>query len=327
MRRTVPVLASFAAVALVATLAACSSGTASPTPTPSAAAASVDVCATKSGTASDAVKVTTDLATAPVATFDKGLTAKETERTVVVQGDGATLKAGGSATVAYVVYNATTGNQIDASGYDGTAVPTFTASADALMSGLAKSIGCITEGSRVVAVIPPTDAFGTAGNDTLKVAADDSLVVVIDVKSVIPDRANGADQPAPEGLPTVVLDKDGKPTVTLPKTEAPTELQLGVLKKGDGPVVAEGATVTVQYQGTAWDTGEVFDQSWGRAPSSFALSGVVPGFAQAIAGQTVGSQVIAVIPPALGYGEASASNTSELAGKTLVFVIDILATS
>ncbi|WP_286277322.1 hypothetical protein [Naasia aerilata] len=35
--------------------------------------------------------------------------------------------------------------------------------------------------------------------------------------------------------------------------------------------------------------------------------------------------MLAVIPPALGYGEKSDSNTSELAGKTLVFVIDILA--
>jgi FKBP-type peptidyl-prolyl cis-trans isomerase len=327
MRRTVPVLASFAAVALVATLAACSSGSATPTSTPTADAASVDVCATTSGDASDAVKVSTDLSTAPVATFDKGLSSKETERTVVVKGDGETLEAGGSAEVAYVVYNGTTGDQIDAAGYDGTQIPQFTASAEALMSGLAKTIGCITEGSRVVSVIPPTDAFGTAGNADLKVDAKDSLVVVIDVKSILPTRATGADQPAPEGLPTVKLDKDGKPTVTLPKTDAPTDLKIGVLKKGDGPVVADGASVTVQYQGTAWDTDEVFDQSWGRGPAQFSLSQVVPGFSQAIAGQTVGSQVIAVIPPALGYGEASSSNSSELAGKTLVFVIDILATS
>ncbi|MET0976079.1 MAG: FKBP-type peptidyl-prolyl cis-trans isomerase [Leifsonia sp.] len=327
MRRTVPVLSSFAAVALVATLAACSSGSPTPTSTKDAATASVDVCATTSGKASDAVDVTTDLTTAPVATFDKGLSSKKTERTVVVEGDGDTLEAGGTAEVAYVVYNGTTGEQIDAAGFDGTSSPQFTASAEALMAGLAKTIGCVTEGSRVVSVIPPTDAFGAEGNTDLKIAADDSLVVVLDVKSILPTRASGADQPAPEGLPTVELDKDGKPTVTLPKTDAPTELQLGVLKKGDGPVVADGATVTVQYQGTAWDTGEVFDQSWGRGPSQFSLSQVVPGFSQAIAGQTVGSQVIAVIPPALGYGEASQSNTSELAGKTLVFVIDILATS
>ena len=50
----------------------------------------------------------------------------------------------------------------------------------------------------------------------------------------------------------------------------------------------------------------------------------MPGFVQALAGQKVGSQVLVVIPPALGYGEDAKAH--ELGGKTLVFVIDILAT-
>lgn len=326
-RRTTPVLASLAAVALIATLAACSSDSPTPASSTAAAAADVDVCATPSGKASDAVKVSTDLKAEPTATFDKGLTSSETERTVVVKGKGDELAAGGSASVAYVVFNGTTGDRIDAAGYDGGVTPTFTASVNSLMAGLAKSIGCVTEGSRVVSVIPPADAFGTTGNSDLDVAADDSLVVVLDVKDVVPSKAWGADQPAPEGLPTVKLAKDGTPAVTLPKGDAPTELKIGVLKKGDGAVVADDATVTVQYQGTKWSDGSIFDQSWGRGASSFALSGVVPGFAKAIAGQTVGSQVVVVIPPAEGYGEKSESNTAELAGETLVFVIDILATS
>ncbi len=55
------------------------------------------------------------------------------------------------------------------------------------------------------------------------------------------------------------------------------------------------------------------------------LSGVVAGWTQGLSGQTVGSQVLLVIPPALGYGEKSDTNTNELAGETLVFVVDILA--
>lgn len=324
-RRTAPVLASFAAVALIATLAACSNDAPKPAASTAAAAADVDVCATTSGKASDSVTVPTTLGTEPTATFDKGLSTSETERTVVVKGTGDKLEAGGTASVSYVVFNATTGEKIDAAGYDGGVVPQFTASTSALMAGLAKSIGCVTSGSRVVSVIPPADAFGTAGNADLKVAADDALVVVLDVGDILPTKAWGADQPAPEGLPTVKLADDGTPTVTLPKGDAPTDLKIGVLKKGDGAVVAEDATVTVQYQGTKWSDGSVFDQSWGRGSTQFALSGVVPGFAQAIAGQTVGSQVVVVIPPALGYGEKSDSNTAELAGETLVFVIDILA--
>jgi len=86
--------------------------------------------------------------------------------------------------------------------------------------------------------------------------------------------------------------------------------------------VPEGATVTLQYHGVSWDTGEVFDESW-PSPTALSLAQVVPGFAQAIAGQTVGSQVIAVLPPDLAYGQEGES-TSALAGQTLVFVIDIL---
>lgn len=327
MRRTVPLLASAATLALLGTLTACSSS-GSPAPTPSATATTAaDVCATPSGAASEAVTVSTDLSAAPTVSFKNGLSTTKTERTIVVKGEGAELPAGGTASVAYTVYNGSDGKQIDSAGFDGASTPQFTASEAALMSGLAKTIGCVTEGSRVVSVIPPKDAFGEAGNQQLGITGKDSLVVVLDVKGVVASKAWGAEQPAPEGLPSVKLAKDGTPKVTLPKTAAPTEFQLGVLKKGDGPVVADGATVTVQYQGTSWDTGEIFDQSWGRGAAQFSLSQVVPGFSKAIAGQTVGSQVIAVLPPADAYGEKSASNTSKLAGQTLVFVIDILAAS
>ena len=327
MRRSVAVLASLAAVALLGTLTACSSGAPSPASSTAAAAAAADVCSTPGGSASKSVTVTKDITATPTATFDNGISSKKTERTVVVKGDGDELKAGGSASVAYAVYNGSNGKQIDTAGYDGSQLAQFTASETALMSGLAKTIGCVTEGSRVVSVIPPSDAFGTAGNEQLGVGAKDSLVVVLDVKSVLPSKAWGASQSAPAGLPTVELAKDGKPTVKLPKGDAPAEFELGVLKKGDGAVVADGATVTVQYQGTSWETGKVFDQSWGRGAMPLSLSQVVLGFSKAIAGQTVGSQVIAVLPPADAYGDKSSSNTSELAGQTLVFVIDILAAS
>ncbi|MET0726272.1 MAG: FKBP-type peptidyl-prolyl cis-trans isomerase [Leifsonia sp.] len=327
MRRTVPVLSAVAALAIIGTLTACSSGDPKAESTPSAAPA-VDVCATPSGKASEAIEVSTDLAVTPTATFDAGLTTSETERTVVVKGDGDELAAGGTADVAYAAFNATSGKQIDGFGYDGTGYAQFRADAETFLPGLAMSIGCITEGSRVVSVIPPADLFGADGNADLGIAADDNIVFVIDVKNVLPNKAWGEEQPAPDGLPTVKLDKDGTPTVTLPDTDAPAEFQLGVLKKGDGPVVADGATVTVQYQGTSWETGEIFDQSWGRGASQFSLSGVVPGFSKAIAGQTVGSQVIAVLPPADAYGEKTGADTDhELAGQTLVFVIDILAAS
>ena len=76
-----------------------------------------------------------------------------------------------------------------------------------------------------------------------------------------------------------------------------------MLKQGDGEVVQPGDTVTVQYKGVLWRNGEMFDSSWSRgAPASFQTTGVVKGFQKALEGQKVGSQVIAIVPPADGYG-------------------------
>jgi len=82
----------------------------------------------------------------------------------------------------------------------------------------------------------------------------------------------------------------------------------------------------VQYQGTNWRTGEVFDESWGRGtPTPFSTDQVVSGFATAMIGQEVGSQVLVVIPPAEGYGTAGQPSAGIEPTDTLVFVIDILA--
>jgi peptidylprolyl isomerase len=311
---------------LVATLslAACSSGD----ETPDAAetqGTSVDVCDTPGGDVVDAVTVTGDFGAQPTVDFESGLEVDATQRAVVIEGDGDETAAGDSLQVAYTVLNGSTGAVVDAYGYEEGETAQFVADPEVQLEGFAKAIGCVEVGSRVVAVIPPAEAFGEEGYADLEIGADDSLVLVVDVKGVQPTRAWGEDQPAPDGFPAVTLDDDGHPSVEIPDTEPPTDLQVGVLKLGDGPVVGEADTVVLQYHGVSWETGEVFDESW-PTPTSFSLTGVVPGFAQAIAGQTVGSQVIAVIPPSLAYGEEGESD-SELAGQTLVFVIDILGTT
>ena len=98
-----------------------------------------------------------------------------------------------------------------------------------------------------------------------------------------------------------------------------------MLKEGDGDVVARGDSVTVDYQGTSWDTKTIFDESFTKEPATFSTSGVIKGFEAAIVGQKVGSTVIVVIPPELAYGTDPAAH--ELGGQTLVFVIDIQATA
>lgn len=316
-----------AVLAATLTLAACAptdAPDASPDPTASGATAA-DVCATPGGDAVDAVDVSGEFGTEPTVEFESGLSVEATERATVIEGDGDETAAGDSLQVAYTVLNGSTGAIVDSYGYAEGESAQFVADPEVQLEGFAKTIGCARVGSRIAAVIPPAEAFGEQGYAELEIAAGDSLVLVVDVKGVQPTRAWGEDQPAPDGFPAVELDDSGAPSVEIPDGDAPTELQIAVLKLGDGPVVGETDTVTLQYHGVSWDTGEVFDESW-PTPTSFSLTGVVPGFAQAIAGETVGSQVIAVIPPSLAYGEEGESE-SQLAGQTLVFVIDILGTS
>jgi peptidylprolyl isomerase len=319
--RLKPSIPALSAVVLVVALAGCTTTA----PEPDATTSSTDVCAVDAGSASNAVTVTGDLGAEPTVTFDAGLAVGTTERTTVVEGTGDEISAGGTATVAYTLYDGTTGKKIDSYGYAAGEVVSFTASVTSVLPGIAKTIGCTTVGSRVVSVVAPADAFGDDGYEDLAIAGGDTLVFVMDILSLVPSRADGVDQPAQAGFPTVALAADGTPTITVPTTAAPSDLQVAVLKKGDGATVAADSTVTMQYVGVNYATGQVFDETWGgTGPTTVVLSQLVTGFGQALTGQTVGSQVLMVIPPSLAYGEAT-DESNDLAGQTLVFVVDILA--
>ena len=99
------------------------------------------------------------------------------------------------------------------------------------------------------------------------------------------------------------------------------------LIKGTGPVVAAGQTITVHYTGVIWGSGKQFDSSWDRgSPVNFVIgkSQVIPGWDEGLVGQTVGSQVLLVVPPDKGYGTAGQSSAGISGTDTLVFVVDIL---
>ncbi|BAX92912.1 peptidyl-prolyl cis-trans isomerase [Mycobacterium shigaense] len=113
--------------------------------------------------------------------------------------------------------------------------------------------------------------------------------------------------------------------VTTPFSVAQT--QVHTLHAGDGPVVSNIARVSVCYMGVNGRDGSVFDSSFDRgAPVSFSLTGVVPGFQKAIAGQTVGSTVAVAMVSADGYPEGQPS-AGIRPGDSLIFAIKILGAS
>jgi peptidylprolyl isomerase len=115
-----------------------------------------------------------------------------------------------------------------------------------------------------------------------------------------------------------------EPTVAAGSSPPPTVLTGKDLVVGSGTAAGSSATVLVQYVGALYSTGKVFDASWtDNGPTTFPLSGVVPGFRDAIIGMHVGGRREIVIPPALGYG--AAGNPPVIPpNSTLVFVIDLL---
>ncbi|MFL1598540.1 FKBP-type peptidyl-prolyl cis-trans isomerase [Gordonia amicalis] len=154
---------------------------------------------------------------------------------------------------------------------------------------------------------------------------------------------------APTSCPTAPAKDDAKPQWTLKgttggvemvaatATEAPKitvqspfsvdQTVVETLVEGDGPVVAETASVTVCYVGVNGRNGTEFDSAYQTgSPVDFPLNGVIPGFSKAIAGQKVGSKVGVAMTSADGYAQGQPSAGIE-PGDTLIFEIGILAAS
>ena len=307
MRIRRSIFALSAAVVAAVALAGCTS---SPSASPTATAAA-NLCDAKvaSGSASDSVKVSGKVGEPAKVEFKKPITSTTLQSTVVTEGTGQKLKAGDLVQLALTEFNATTGEAAGAIGQDDASLLPQQISASSVPGQV---LGCATVGTRVVAVLP-----GQSGVPT--------TVDVVDVKGIVPAAAWGKAQAAEAGMPTVKLAANGQPTITVPKTDAPKDVKIATLKKGDGATVESGDTVLVQYTGVLWKDGTVFDSSWANgSPMSLQTTKVVPGFGKALTGATVGSQVLVVIPPDQGYG--SKATGAIPANSTLVFVIDILGT-
>lgn len=319
VRKSLPVIAALAATLL---LAGCTSSG------PSVSDAKKNGCAgTVSGSESDAVKVSGDFLKKPTVKIDAPLKATKIERTVAITGKGKESVEKSTVDIALAAYNGRTGKVISANGFGGSTTLPVAVDDTQLIPGLVRAIECLPAGSRAVLTAPVSKAFGTADPSSLGLKKSDSVVFVADIAKVLPNRAHGAKQPPVDGLPTVMLNSNGKPSVTIPKTDPPAATTIGVLQKGTGEVVKAGDTVTMQYQGTNWRTGKVFDQSWGKSAVSYPTSTFVPGFTKALVGQTVGSQVIVAVAPADGYGTAGNAQAGIKGTDTIVFVIDILQTA
>lgn len=187
-------------------------------------------------------------------------------------------------------------------------------------------------GSRVLVVAPPAAGFGSGGQQQLGVKGTDTLVFALDIESVIPKKAEGEQAEIPSDLPQVKADKEEPAVISVPKNDPPKELVDDVLIEGKGEEVKKGQTVYMQYSGAAWKPNEgkpeakLFDSSWKTgAPFTTQIGAgqVIKGWDDGLVGKKVGSRVLLVVPPELGYAD-QAKGADLPKNSTLVFVVDIL---
>ncbi|MDI1335198.1 MAG: FKBP-type peptidyl-prolyl cis-trans isomerase [Lacunisphaera sp.] len=109
-----------------------------------------------------------------------------------------------------------------------------------------------------------------------------------------------------------------KPGVTV----TASGLQYEVLKKGTGPKPKGTDTVKVHYHGTLTD-GTVFDSSVQRGePIEFEVTGVIPGWTEALQLMSVGDKWKLTIPSAIAYGPRGKGSIPPNA--VLIFEVELL---
>ncbi|MFC7406794.1 FKBP-type peptidyl-prolyl cis-trans isomerase [Georgenia alba] len=251
------------------------------------------------------VGVSGSFGSVPVVSFDAPLPLAEASVETLVEGDGRELVADRPVLLTLTAYDGNSGELVE--DREVGVARTFMLTPDEVGEDLFPVLEGSREGSRLLLQQPIEEN----GRERM-------LVLVVDVRY---SQAQGTEvDPGslPDGLPAVTLADDGTPQIEVPDSRPPSELTVAPLIRGDGPQVRPGQEVTLQYTGVEWESGEPYDSTWegGQVPQTIVLDETFEGLRDGLVDQTVGSQVLLVIPPALAHGT-----------DTLVLVVDILAAS
>lgn len=252
------------------------------------------------------VEVTGDVGAEPDLEYATPLAVPEATSEVVHEGTGPEVQDDGPVLLDYRLQRADDGSLVEET-YSG--VPkAFTLAPEVVSEDLYDALRGRTVGTRLLLLLPAT-------SDTSSFAS----VMVVDV---LPTRAWGEPVEPRGDVPAVTLEDDGEPVIAAPQGEPPARLVVQPLRRGDGETVTGGATVTVQYAGVHWSDGSPYDSTWAQGgPQTVDLETVdLPGLADGLLGQPVGSQVLLIIPPDRGDSVGSEDDT-------LVLVVDLLAAS
>lgn len=122
--------------------------------------------------------------------------------------------------------------------------------------------------------------------------------------------------------------KDGEAFLAANKTKPGVKsfdsgLQYQVLTEGTGGIPKPGDTVSVNYRGSLID-GNEFDSSKPGQPTSFPVTGVIPGWTEALEHMKAGSKWKLFIPSNLAYGERG-HGVKLPPNSTLIFDVELVS--
>ena len=249
------------------------------------------------------VQVTGDFGSMPGVDFPTPLPVSQPYTEEVISGSGVELIDGAAVMLAYLAYDAVTGERL---------VENFTSPPEIRLLGedtgvLHEELLGRNEGTRLLQV-----ELGTPDRPNPSVLVYDILHTQAWGEPVeLPDDA-------PEEIPALSAGEDGAPQVQVPDADPPADLQVIPVLRGDGAQVRPGQAVTVRYATVSWSTGEVTDTLWGEGmmPTTIPFTGLIPAWQNGLVDEQVGSRVMLLTPPELAFGT-----------DPLVFVIDVLAVS
>lgn len=238
----------------------------------------------------------------PTVTFDAPLDIKTQSSKILSAGTDAPLKDGDTFFMNYVLMSAADGSVV-ADSYD--AAPVAQVYSKDIPGGwIYDALKDVPVGSRVLKLLP-----GSTTSDP-----EPGIIAVFDL---IYPHAQGQEMPPRDGAPTVTRDASGAPTISVaPGLVPPVDIVAQTLIKGSGPQVEAGQTITVKFVGANWSDGSVFESSWvdGKKPATMQIGvgELIGGWDEGLIEQTVGSQVMIMVPATASRG-------------ALVYVVDILA--
>jgi peptidylprolyl isomerase len=246
---------------------------------------------------------------------------------VLTEGDGAEVEAGDFLLAHYLgqTWEAAEGDEANVfdNSYDREQPAGFTIGQGSVIPGWDEGLVGQTIGSRVLLSIPPDMGYADTPPEGSTIEPGATLVFVVDIVDTIGADAGVSGTPAadlPADLPTVTGEGADKPTVEFPATATPvTTSTSDVLIEGDGEELGEMLVVKIVQ--ASYTTKETQASSWDEGRGALTLTpNQLPGMAEALDGQKVGTRVLTRI--------AAADNVTEQApaGEPIAIVIDVIGT-